>query len=138
MGMEVDPLSLDHKVRLAGKAPPTRPLSASPGLSLGAVHMEELASLRMGRAKRGRKVSSTRLSCAKTGRRAARASGGSSANGLMVGRISEVEVVLNSLEEDQAPGQAVVASTKQFFALSGDRASAPTELNACLPMAPTN
>ena len=71
----------------------------------------------------------------------------------MVGRISEVEVVLNSLEEDQAPGQAVVASTKQFFALSGDRyvhtecflplksilrASAHTELNACLPMAPTN
>merc|ERR1719370_1373672 len=118
MEVEVDPLSLDHKARLAGKVPPTRPLSASPGPSLGTVHMEELASLRMGRAKRGRKVSST--------------------NGLMVGRISEMEVVQNSLEEDQAPGQAVVASTKQFSAPSGDRASAHTELNACLPMAPTN
>ena len=39
----------------------------------------------------------------------------------MVGRISELEVVQNSLEEDQAPGQAVVASTKQFSAPSGDR-----------------
>merc|ERR1719430_3062292 len=112
------------------------------GLSLEAVSMEVPACLHMERVRRGLRGSNSRRRCARTGSPAARASGGTSASGLMVERISgqvgkegRGRLVEGEDQGDQQLGLAVMASTKQSSVPSGVRVFAHTEQNACLPMA---